>query len=81
MQTARVHGEPHFNERFLGLAGHYGFLPRVCRPYRDRTKGKDERTPHLVCRCKCRSARHTPPDSARNTCTHLRWPQVRCDIS
>src|SRR5512135_741401 len=36
-------GEPHFNARFLDLAGHYGFLPRACRPYRARTKGKDER--------------------------------------
>ena len=35
--------EPHFNERFLDLAGHYGFSPRACRPYRARTKGKDER--------------------------------------
>lgn len=34
---------PHFNERFLDLAGHYGFSPRACRPYRARTKGKDER--------------------------------------
>lgn len=33
----------HFNERFLDLAGHYGFMPRACRPYRARTKGKDER--------------------------------------
>jgi transposase len=32
-----------FNERFLDLAGHYGFVPRACRPYRARTKGKDER--------------------------------------
>lgn len=37
------HGQPHFNERFLDLAGHYGFTPRACRPYRARTKGKDER--------------------------------------
>jgi transposase len=36
-------GEPHFNERFLDLAGRYGFLPWACRPYRARTKGKDER--------------------------------------
>jgi transposase len=34
---------PRFNERFLDLAGHYGFSPRACRPYRARTKGKDER--------------------------------------
>jgi len=33
----------HFNERFIDLAGLYGFTPRACRPYRARTKGKDER--------------------------------------
>lgn len=32
-----------FHPRFLDLAGHYGFTPRACRPYRARTKGKDER--------------------------------------
>jgi transposase len=32
-----------FNERFVDLATHYGFVPRACRPYRARTKGKDER--------------------------------------
>ncbi len=32
-----------FNERFYDLAGLYGFTPRACRPYRARTKGKDER--------------------------------------
>jgi transposase len=36
-------GNPTFNQRFLDLAGHYGFTPRACRPYRARTKGKDER--------------------------------------
>jgi transposase len=36
-------GRPRFNERFVDLAGHYGFTPRACRPYRARTKGKDER--------------------------------------
>jgi transposase len=40
----RSNGQPaQFNERFLDLAGHYGFTPRACRPYRARTKGKDER--------------------------------------
>jgi transposase len=40
----RAGGAPaQFNERFLDLAGHYGFTPRACRPYRARTKGKDER--------------------------------------
>ena len=32
-----------FNPRFLELAVHYGFIPHACRPYRARTKGKDER--------------------------------------
>lgn len=36
-------GQPVFNERFIDLAMHYGFSPRACRPYRARTKGKDER--------------------------------------
>jgi transposase len=35
--------EVHFNERFLDVAAHYGFAVRACRPYRARTKGKDER--------------------------------------
>jgi len=36
-------GRPQYNERFLDLADWYGFSPRACRPYRARTKGKDER--------------------------------------
>jgi transposase len=36
-------GKPYFNERFVDLAGYYGFTPRACKPYRARTKGKDER--------------------------------------
>ena len=39
----RVGNAVRFNERFLDLAGYYGFIPRACRPYRARTKGKDER--------------------------------------
>ena len=31
------------NEEFLRFAAHWGFLPRSCRPYRARTKGKVER--------------------------------------
>jgi transposase len=38
-----THGKPCFNERFVDLSEHYGFTPRACRPYRARTKGKDER--------------------------------------
>ena len=36
-------GSPKFNERFVDLAGVYDFIPRACKPYRARTKGKDER--------------------------------------
>lgn len=36
-------GAPRFSPRFLDLAGHYGFTPRACRPYRAQTKGKTER--------------------------------------
>jgi transposase len=36
-------GKPVFNARFVDLAAHYGFTPHACRPYRARTKGKDER--------------------------------------
>lgn len=32
-----------FNARFLDLCAHYGVRPRACKPYRARTKGKDER--------------------------------------
>lgn len=36
-------GQTVFQQRFADLAGHYDFRPRACRPYRARTKGKDER--------------------------------------
>ena len=36
-------GQVQFNERFVDLAEFYGFRPKACRPYRARTKGKDER--------------------------------------
>lgn len=32
-----------FNAALLDFAGRYGFRPRLCRPYRARTKGKVER--------------------------------------
>jgi len=38
-----VNGGVRFNQRFLDLAAHYGFVPKACKPYRARTKGKDER--------------------------------------
>ena len=46
-------GPARFHPRFGDLAGHYGFVPRACRPARAQTKGKDERMvgyikPHFV---------------------------------
>ena len=39
-----VVGQPvEFQPRFIDLASCCGFIPRACRPYRARTKGKDER--------------------------------------
>jgi transposase len=32
-----------YNGSLLSLARHYGFLPKACRPYRAKTKGKVER--------------------------------------
>ena len=32
-----------YQPAFADFARHYGFLPRVCRPYRAKTKGKVER--------------------------------------
>lgn len=40
----RVGGQPQWNPRFLDFAAYYGFLPRVCHPYRPETKGKVEST-------------------------------------
>jgi len=47
-EKIQVLSHPHrgnavFHPAFLALANHYGFTPRACRPYRARTKGKDER--------------------------------------
>jgi transposase len=33
-----------WHPKFLDFASYYGFLPRVCHPYRPETKGKVERT-------------------------------------
>src|SRR5260370_355521 len=41
-------GELHFNQKFLEFAAYYGFVPRVCRPYRPETKGKIESTVRFV---------------------------------
>jgi transposase len=44
----RIGDRVKFNERFVDLADSYGFTPRACRPYRARTKGKDERMVHYI---------------------------------
>jgi transposase len=36
-------GQHRWHPQLLDLAKHYGFMPRLCRPYRARTKGKVER--------------------------------------
>ncbi len=36
-------GDHRWNPKLRTYAEHYGFLPRACRPYRARTKGKVER--------------------------------------
>ena len=47
MKTAVTGEDPDglvvYNRGLLDLARHYGFLPRACRPYRAKTKGKVER--------------------------------------
>jgi transposase len=37
------HGHIIYNRSLLALARHYRFMPRACRPYRAKTKGKVER--------------------------------------
>jgi transposase len=32
-----------YNDKLLAMAAHYDFLPKACRPYRAKTKGKVER--------------------------------------
>lgn len=36
-------GRHRYQPAFLDFARHYGFIPRLCRPYRAKTKGKVER--------------------------------------
>lgn len=41
-------GRHQFHPTFLDFARHHGFLPRLCRPYGAKTKGKVERTNRYV---------------------------------
>jgi hypothetical protein len=36
-------GRHRYHRTFLDFAHHHGFVPRLCRPYRAKTKGKVER--------------------------------------
>lgn len=40
----RIDGMPQFHPKMLDFASYYGFVPRVCHPYRPQTKGKVEST-------------------------------------
>ena len=40
----RIDGHPRFHAKMLDFASYYGFVPRVCHPYRPQTKGKIEST-------------------------------------
>ena len=44
----RVDGQPCFHPKMLDFASYYGFVPRVCRPYRPETKGKIESTIRFI---------------------------------
>jgi hypothetical protein len=43
-----VSSESKWNSRFEDFCRHYGFIPRLCRPYRPQTKGKIESTVKFV---------------------------------
>ena len=40
--------ESDFHPAFIDFRDHYGFIARLCRPYRAKTKGKIERVVHFV---------------------------------
>ena len=42
-RDAYAQGEHRWNPTLLSVADDYGFIPKVCRPYRAKTKGKVER--------------------------------------
>jgi len=47
-QHNRETGEVAFNDRLLAFCRHWRTSPKACRPYRARTKGKDERAVQYV---------------------------------
>jgi transposase len=47
MKQVRI-GPGKWNEQFIDFAGHHGFVPKTCKPYCPRTKGKVERAVDYV---------------------------------
>lgn len=56
-------GQHRWNGDFLDMAKLYGFMPRLCRPYRARTKGKVERFHRYL-----RGNFYVPLDSRMKAC-------------
>ncbi len=62
-------GEVRWHPVFLDFAQYWGFVPRLCRPYRAQTKGKVESSIRYVRRSALPGLAATSPDDLR---THLR---------
>ncbi len=58
-----------YNRTFLDFAHHHGFVPRLCRPYRAKTKGKVERFIRYL------RASFLPGAGARDVCGHRMLPR------
>jgi len=48
LDRKQVPSESKWNSKFEDFYRHYGFIPRLCRPYRPQTKGKIESTVEFV---------------------------------
>jgi len=48
LDRKQVSSESKWNSKFEDFCRHYGFIPRLCRPYRPQTKGKIESTVKFV---------------------------------
>jgi len=48
LNRKQVSSESKWNPKFEDFFKHYGFIPRLCRPYRPQTKGKIESTVKFV---------------------------------
>jgi transposase len=70
-------GQHRWNDDFLDLAKLYGFMPRLCRPYRARTEGKVERFHRYL-----RGNFYAPASPRRND-NHLdaQFPHIRANFN